>query len=121
MSGEQAFSSSRSTSKTIRAGTGVGAGTRAGTQASRTALKICCKSSSEYLGILVAARGELARGFPPEGLASWSDNLSPNSGGGEESEEATKGAMEGATEGRYRRGCPRPRIEVILSLKLIFS
>ena len=58
---EQAFSFSRGVLETAGAG--------AGARASRTALKIRCKSFSEYLGMLVAAEGELARGFHPEGLA----------------------------------------------------
>ena len=46
-----------------------GGGSGSGTRASRTALKIRYKSSSEYLRILIAAGGELARGFPPKGQA----------------------------------------------------
>ena len=98
------------------AGVGTRAGARTGARASRTALRILCKSSSEYLRTLLAAGGELARGFLPEGPAGWSDNLSPDSGGGEESGGAIEGATEGATEGRSRRGRPRPRTEVILAL-----
>ena len=58
------------------AGAGVGTGARArtgagvGTWASRTVLRICYMSSSEYLGILLAAVGALAtKGFV-EGPAS---------------------------------------------------
>ena len=55
------------------AGTGAGAETgirvQTGAQASKTALKILCKSSSEYLGILIAAGTLATRGFTPEGPA----------------------------------------------------
>ena len=71
-----------------------------------------CKSSSEYLGILVAAARALARGFAPKSLASWSNNLSPDLEGGEE----LRGAIKGATEGRSRQGRPWPRTKVILEL-----
>ena len=94
----------------VGAGAGAGAGTRV--QASKTALRIHCKSFSEYLGILVAAAEALARDFVPEGLAGWSDNLSPDSKGEEES----KRAIEGAAERHSRRGRPRPQTEVILDL-----
>ena len=98
----------------------MGAGARArmgmGARTSRTALKIRCKSSSEYLGTLVAAEGELARSFAPEGPAGWSDNLSPDLGSGEESKRAIEGATEGATEGRFRRRRLLPQTEVILAL-----
>ena len=91
------------------------AGTRA--RASRTALKIRCNSSSEYLRTLVAASGVLAmEGFVLEGPTGWSDNLSPDSGDGKESRGATEGATEGAIEGCSRRGRPWPRTEVILKL-----
>ena len=96
--------------------TGAGAGAEAGAQASRTVLKIRCKSSSEYLAILVAAAGALARGFAPEGQAGWSDNSSPDSGGEKESGGAIEGAAEEATEGRSRRGRPWPQTEIILAL-----
>ena len=96
------------------AGTGAGARTGAGTgtRASRTVLRIRCKSSSEYLGILLAAAGALAMGAFVKGPAGWLDNLSPNSEGGEES----RGATEGAAEQRSRQGRLRPRIEIILEL-----
>ena len=90
-----------------RTGAGAGARTGAGAriQTSRTVLKIRCKSSSEYLGILVAAARALAMGcFVPKGSADWSDNLSSDSGGREES----GGATEGAVDERLRRGRPRP-------------
>ena len=58
-------------------------------------------------------------GFIPESPAGWSDNLSPNLGGGEELGGATKKATEGATEECSWRGRPWPRIQVIL--ELIFS
>ena len=80
----------------------------AGARAYKTALKIYCKSSLEYLGTLVVAGGELARGFDPKGLAGWSDNLLPDLGGGEESGEAMEGVTEGATEGRSWRERLRP-------------
>ena len=110
MFGERALSFSQGISETTGAGTGAEAGARMGTEAwaSRTALRIRCKSSSEYLRILVVAGGELARGFPPEGQAGWSNNLSPDSGGGEESEGAMEKATEGATERRSWRRRPRP-------------
>ena len=55
------------------------AGAETGAQASRTALKILCKSSLEYLRILVAATEASVTGvFVLEGLTGWSDNLSPD-------------------------------------------
>ena len=89
----------------------------AGVRASRTALKIFYKSSSEYLGTLVATTGALAAGgFVPEGPAGWSDNWSPDSGGGEESEGETERTTEGAIEGCFRWGRPRFWTEIILAL-----
>ena len=75
---------------------GAGAGTEAGVQASKTALRICCKISLEYLGTLVAvARASAIGSFVFEGPADWLNSLSPDLGGGEELERATKGeAME---------------------------
>ena len=99
----------------VRAGAGAGArtGARTGTLASRTVLRIRYKSSSEYLGILVAAVGALAMGgFVPKGPAGWSDNLSPDS----EGEEKSGGAMEGAAEERSWQRHLQPRTEVILEL-----
>ena len=111
--GERAFSFLRGALVTMGAGAGAGAeaGTRAraktgvgaGTRASRTVLKIRCKSSSEYLGILLAATGALATGGFVESPVGWSGNSSPDSRGGKESE----GATEGATEECLRRGRPR--------------
>ena len=132
-SGKRAFSFSQSASAIMAAGSGAGTGVRAGmgpgtgagtgartgmgARASRTALKILCKSSSEYLGILIAATEASATGgFAPKGPAGWSDNLSPDLGGGEELKKAIEGATKGATEGRSWRGRPRPRTEVILEL-----
>ena len=121
-SGERAFSFFRGTLETTGAGTGVeaGAGTRAGAgtgaRAFKTALRICCKSSLEYLGILVSAEGELARSFAPEGLAGWLNNLSPDSGGGKELRRAMKEATEGATEKHSCRERPRRWTKVILAL-----
>ena len=69
------------------AGAGMGAGARwqvgartgaevgTGARASRTALINCCKSSSMYLGTLVAAKALATRGFVPNGPAGWMDNL----------------------------------------------
>ena len=118
-SGKRASSFFRGTSAIMEAGAGVGAragartGAGAGTQVSRTILKIRCKSSLEYLRRIVTARGELAKeGFVPEGHVGWSDNLSPNSRGGEES----RGVREEAVEERSQRERPRPRTEVILEL-----
>ena len=122
-SGERAFSFSRDTSET----TGTGAGAGAGARASRTVLKIRCKSSSEYLGILVSAGDFGPRG--PSGCSEISD-----SGGGEESggvsegategvtERTTEGATEGTTERRSRWGRLRPQTEIIseLELELLF-
>ena len=59
----------------------VGAGVRTRVKASRTALRILSKSSSEYMGTLVAKIALAIEGFVPEGPAGWSDNLSPDSGG----------------------------------------
>ena len=85
----------------------------AGARTSRMAIKIRCKSFLEYLEILIAAVRVSAKGdFVFEGQAGWSDNLSPNSGGGEES----RRAIEGATEGRSCWRRPRPWTEVILEL-----
>ena len=119
-SGDRAFSFFWGASETTRAGTGAGARIGAGAQASKTALKIRYKSSLEYLGILVAVGGELARGFPPEGPAGWSNNLSPDLEGGEESRGATEEATEEAMERRSWQGHPRPWTEIILGLELIF-
>ena len=70
-------------------------------QASRMALKIRCKSFSEYLRILVAAEETSTTGdFIFECLVSCLDNLSPDLGGVEELKGATERATEGATEGR---------------------
>ena len=111
MSGERAFSFSRTLEMT-----GAGVGAETGARAFKTALKILCKSSLEYLGILVSDFGPGG----PSGCSKISD-----SGGGEESggvtEGATEGATEGVMEGRFRRGRLRPRTEIILELKLIFS
>ena len=119
---ERAFSFLRGASATMgaRAGAGTGAETGAGarteagagTRASRTVLRIRYKSSSEYLGILLAATGALATGGFVKSPAGSSDNSSPDSGGGEESGEVT----EGAAEERLRQGRPRPQTEVILEL-----
>ena len=93
---KRAFNFSRGTLET----TGARAGAEAGAQTSRTALKIFCKPSSEYLGILVVMTEVLAmEGFVFEGLAGWSDNLSPDLGDGEESGRATERATKRMTEG----------------------
>ena len=115
---ERAFSFSQGTSETIgaRAEARAGARTGTGSWASRTALKIHYKSSSEYLGTLVAARGVLARSFALDGPAGWSDNLSPDSEGGEKSEGVMKGATEGAAERRSRQERLRPQTQIILEL-----
>ena len=109
-SGERAFSFSRGTSEMTGAGTGAGAEARARikAQSSRTALRIYCNLSSEYLGTLVTVAGALARSFTPKGQADWLDNLSLDLGGGEKSGGAMEEATEGATEGRSQRGQPRP-------------
>ena len=64
---KRVFSFFRGTSETTGAETGAEAG--AGAQASKTALRIRCKSSSEYLGTLLAAGVELVRVFSPKGSA----------------------------------------------------
>ena len=51
------------------AGARKGAGARTGAQASRKALRILCKSSSEYLRVLVIAGALVTGSFAPEGLA----------------------------------------------------
>ena len=125
---ERAFSFSRGALATMGAGVGVGAGARIGagiragagtkagagtrTLASRTALRILCKSFSEYLKTLVATKVLTTGGFGTEQPAGWSDNSSPKLGGEKESGRA----IEGATEGQSWRGCPRSQIEVILEL-----
>ena len=96
-SGKRAFSFSQGTLEM----TGAGVGARA----SRTALKIYCKSSSEYLGILVAAAGD----FSPWGLLGCSENS--DLGGRKE----PGGATEGAIERRSRQGRLRPQTEIILA------
>ena len=116
-SGERAFSFSQGILETTGAGTRAGVGVGTGIRASRTALKILCKSSLEYLGTLVAAK-DVGPGVP-SGYLETSD-----SGGGEKPRGATEGAVEGATEGamegamerRSRRGRPRPRTEIISEL-----
>ena len=96
-SGERGFNSFfRSSSEAAEAGAGAGAG--AGARASRTALRIYCKSSSEYLGTLVVAAGD----FGPGGPSGYSEISDP--GGGEE----PRRAIEGPTEGRSRQRRPRP-------------
>ena len=110
MSRKRAFSFFRGTLETMRAGTGVG------TWASRTALKICCKLSSEYLRTLVATGEALARSFTPEGLAGWLDNLSPDLGGRKKLRRAIERATKGVAEGRSRQGRPRLWTKVILEL-----
>ena len=128
-SGERAFNFSRDTSVTAGTGTGAGAGAGAGARASRTVLRIRCKSSSEYLGILVSAGG-----FGPGGPLGYSEisDLGDREESGralegategategaieEATEGTTKGATEGAMERRSRRGRPRPRTTIILAL-----
>ena len=89
--------------------TGVWAGTEAGARASKTVLKILCKSSLKYLGILVAATETTATGgFVLEGPAGYLET--PDFGGGEES----GGVTEGATEKCYWQRRLRPETEVIL-------
>ena len=102
-----------------RAGTGaragIGARAETGPRASRTALKILCKSSSEYLGTIVSTGALATRGFAPKGSAGWLDNSSPDLGVRKES----GGATDGAAEECLRRGRKRPQTEVIF--ELIFS
>ena len=75
-----------------------GAAAKVGAQASKTALKILYKSSLEYLGILIVVIGASATGsFVPESPVDWSDNLSPDLGGGEEPGGKIEGVSEGAT------------------------
>ena len=113
MSEERVFSFSRGVLETTGAGAGgeTGAGVRA--LVSRTALKTLCKSSTEYLGILVVVIRVIAMGgFFFESPAGWSDNLSSNS----EGEKKLGKVTEGVTEGRSQWGCPRPQTDVILEL-----
>ena len=96
-----------------RAGARIGA--EVGIQASRTALRIHCKSSLKYLGILVAAAGtSTTGGYVPKNLTGWSDNSSPDSRGGKESEGVTDGATKGAMEGHSWQKRLRSCAEVIL-------
>ena len=76
---------------------------RTGARASKTALRIYCKPSSEYLGTLVVAAGN----FGPGGLLGRSE-ISDLEVGGE-----PKRAIEGATKGRSWRERLRPRTEII--------
>ena len=128
-SGKRAFSFSQGASAMMGAGSGAGAGagagmgagtgagTGTGAQASRTTLKILYKSSSEYLGTLVAATGALAtESFVSEGPVGWSDNLSLDLEGEKESRGPMERATEGMTEGYLRRGHLRPQTEVVLEL-----
>ena len=94
-SGERAFSLFRDTSET----SGVKAEARAGAWASKIVLKICCKSSSEYLGTSVVET-IVTGGFALKDPAGYSENS--DSGSGEESWGATKGVTEGVTEGCSR-------------------
>ena len=104
---ERAFSLFWGILETAGAKTGV----EAGAQVSRIVLKILCKSSSEYLGILVAASGATAmEDFIFEGSANCSVNLLSNSESGKES----GGVTEGATERYSQREYSRSRTEVIL-------
>ena len=132
-----AFSFSWDTSETTGASAGVEAGASAGTeagaragveagararaeagaQASTTALKILYKSSSEYLGTLIAiTRASAMRNFVSKDPAGWLNNLSSDLEHEEESGGATEGATEGITEGYSRHGRLRPQTEVILEL-----
>ena len=73
MSKEQAFSLSWGSSEV--AGAGVGVEVKAEVWASKTVLGICCKSSLEYLRILVAAaKTTEIESFGPEGLAGCLEN-----------------------------------------------
>ena len=101
MSGEQAFSFFLGTSEATRA--------EAGAWASRTALKIRCKLSSEYLETLIATAGD----FGPRGILGYSEDS--DLGDGEEPE----GTTEGAKGKRSRQKRLRPRTEIFL--KMIFS
>ena len=82
------------------------------------------KSLKNPLQVILGILGDISSttgvsavgGFAPAGPAGWSDNLSPDSGGGEESGGATEGVMEGMTERCSQRGHLRPRTEVILEL-----
>ena len=80
-------------------------------------LRIRCKSFMEYLGTLVAASEVLMTGdFVFEGPTGALDNLSPDLADEKESKEVTEGVVKGATEGRFRQGCPQPWTDVILEL-----
>ena len=114
---ERAFSFFQGTLETTgaetgsRTGAGMGAG--AGARASRTALRICCKSSLEYLGTLVLVEDFGSRDL--SGCLEISDL-----GGKKESRRVIGGATEGAIEGGSWRGRPRPQTEIFLELELIF-
>ena len=108
MSGEQAFSFSQGTLEMTGAGAraGLRMGAEIGARAFKTALTICCKSSSEYLRILVAVAGDFGSGNL-SGCLKTSDSR-----GREESKGATEGGMERCSWRKY----PRLRTEVILEL-----
>ena len=94
MSREQTFRLFQDTLETARAGVGTGV------WAFKTGLRIPCKPSSEYLETLVVTLGVTVIGsFVPESLAGYLNNSSPNSRGGEESENVTKGVTEEVAEG----------------------
>ena len=93
-------------SKVAGAAARAGAGARART--SRTALKICYKSFSEYLGILIAVAGD----FGPNGLLGYLENS--DLGGREKLGGAT--GKKRAIERRFRRGQLQLYTEVILVL-----
>ena len=72
-----------------------------GAQASKMVLKMRCKSFMVYLGTGSVAAGTTATGkFALRGPASYSNIPLSDSG----VEEKLKGATEGVTEGRSRRG-----------------
>ena len=91
---ERAFSFSQETSETTGAGAGAAAVARAGAWAFKTALKIRCKSSLEYLGTLVVAAGD----FGLRGPLDCSEDF--ELGG----REKPGGTTEGVIERRSRQG-----------------
>ena len=105
--GERAFSSLFWVSLEA-AEAAVGAGVRAGARASKTALRIQCKLSSEYLETGVAAAKNVDLG----GLLGCFKKF--NLGSREKSGGAIE--KEGVMEKRSWRGQLRPYIEVILAL-----
>ena len=115
MSEKRALSLFRDISKTAGAGARVGRGVGVRTQAFKTVLKIFCKSSSEYLRILVAVLRVTVMGdLISKGLVECLINFPPDLRDGKESGGATKRVTERAMEGHFWQRGLRPRTKVIL-------